>query len=104
MGVGQWAALLKETAGEWWGDKAPRLGASLAYYTVLSLAPLLVLVTPVVGWIFGPTRARTQIINQFSSLLGKEAGVAIDALIGAGNFRHPGTLAAALSVGVLVFA
>lgn len=100
----QWAAVLRETATEWVNDKAPRLGASLAYYTILSLAPLLVLVTPVVGWVFGPTRARTQIINQFSNLLGKEAGVAIDALIGAGSLRHPGTLATALSVGVLVFA
>ena len=104
MRGGQWAAVLKETTIEWWNDKAPRLGASLAYYTVLSLAPLLVLVTPVVGWMFGPDRAREQVIGQVSQLLGREAGVAVDALIGMGGVNRPGPLATALTVGVLLFA
>jgi membrane protein len=104
MGGGQWAAVLKETTTEWWNDKAPRLGASLAYYTVLSLAPLLVLVTPVVGWIFGVERARAQVIGQVGQLLGREAGVAVDALIGMGGLNRPGPLATVLTVGVLLFA
>ena len=101
---GQWAALFKETSTEWWNDKAPRLGASLAYYTILSLAPLLVLVTPVVGWIFGRERARDQIIAQVGQLLGTEAGLAVDALIGMGGPDRPGPLATALTVAVLLFA
>src|SRR4051812_32156519 len=104
MGVGQWAALLKETAGEWWGDKAPRLGASLAYYTILSLAPLLVLVTPVVGWMFGPDRARAQVIAQVGQLLGREAGLAVDGLIGLGGLHRPSPLATTLTACVLLFA
>lgn len=95
---------MKETATEWWGDKAPRLGASLAYYTILSLAPLLVLVTPVVGWMFGPERARAQIIAQVGQLLGAEAGLAVDGLIGLGGVNRPSSLATALTVGVLLFA
>lgn len=104
MRGGPWAAVLKETFTEWWNDKAPRLGASLAYYTVLSLAPLLVLVTPVVAWVFGPERARAQVIEQVSQLLGREAGVAVDALIGMGGVNRPSPLATALTVGVLLFA
>ena len=101
---GKWAELLAETATEWWNDKAPRLGAALAYYTILSVAPLLVLVTPVVGWVFGRERARTQIIAQVGQLLGKEAGLAVDALIGMGGLERPSHLATALTAGVLLFA
>src|SRR5829696_3477480 len=104
MRGGPWALVMKETATEWWGDKAPRLGASLAYYTILSLAPLLVLVTPVVGWMFGKERARDQIIAQVGQLLGTEAGHAVNALIGMGGLNHPSPLATALTVGVLLFA
>src|SRR6185503_19238754 len=81
-----------------------RLGASLAYYTILSLAPLLVLVTPVVGWVFGPKRAREQVIAQVGQLLGREAGVAVDALIGMGGLNRPSPLATALTACVLLFA
>ncbi|HZN69222.1 MAG TPA: YihY/virulence factor BrkB family protein [Tepidisphaeraceae bacterium] len=104
MSTAEWAGVLKETTTEWWNDKAPRLGASLAYYTILSLAPLLVLVTPVVGWIFGRERARTQIMNQVSQLLGTEAGVAVDALIGVTGIAQPSPLATTLTAGVLLFA
>lgn len=104
MRGGPWAAVLRETFTEWWNDKAPRLGASLAYYTVLSLAPLLVLVTPVVAVIFGPDRARAQVIEQVSQLLGREAGVAVDALIGMGGVNRPSPMATALTIGVLLFA
>jgi membrane protein len=104
MRAATWASVLKETASEWWNDKAPRLGAALAYYTVLSLAPLLVLVTPVVGWIFGPERARAQVMTQVGQLLGREAAVAVDALIAAGGWSNPSRAATALSIGVLLFA
>jgi membrane protein len=104
MRAATWASVLKETASEWWNDKAPRLGAALAYYTVLSLAPLLVLVTPVVGWIFGPERARAQVMTQVGQLLGREAAIAVDALIAAGGWSNPSRAATALSVGVLLFA
>ena len=101
---GRWGLVFTETATEWWNDKAPRLGASLAYYTILSMAPLLVLVTPVVGWVFGADRARAQIITQVGQLLGREAGLAVDALIGMGGLARPGPLATALTVAVLLFA
>ena len=98
-----WGALLKETGAEWLQDKAPRLGAALAYYTILSLAPLLILVTPAVGKVFGADRAREKVIEQFEQLLGHDAASAVATLVGAGPNR-PGALATALSIGVLLFA
>ena len=46
------SALLKQTFQEWLEDKAPQLGAALAYYTVFSLAPLILVLLAVVGVIF----------------------------------------------------
>src|SRR6476469_8882883 len=76
-----WAALFKETAAEWWGDKAPRLGASLAFYTVLSLAPLLVLVTPILATVFGDQAAREGIARQCEQLVGPEGAQAIEVML-----------------------
>ena len=98
-----WLAISKETVAEWWQDKAPRLGAALAYYTILSLAPMLLLITPAVGLVVGLAQARQQLINQFSQLLGEEAAQAVGTLVGAGPNRL-GPVATALSVAVLLFA
>jgi membrane protein len=98
-----WAAVLKETVAEWWQDKAPRLGAALAYYTILSLAPMLLLITPAVALVFGAKRAREQVIQQFDQLLGRAAGDAVGMLVGAGPERL-GPVSTALSVLLLLFA
>jgi membrane protein len=77
-----WWPLVKETVADWWEDKAPRLGASLAFYTVLSLAPLLVLVTPMLGLVLqNPDAARQGISRQFEQLVGPEGAAAIDAML-----------------------
>src|SRR5678815_5523668 len=69
-----WWPLAKQTLVDWWEDKAPRLGAALAFYTVLSLAPLLVIVTPILGALLGDTAAaRRGISRQFEQLVGSEA-------------------------------
>jgi membrane protein len=51
-------ALLKETFAEWNNDKASRLAAALAYYTVFSLAPLLIIAIAIAGAVFGEEAAR----------------------------------------------
>src|SRR3954463_16780470 len=77
-----WWPLVKQTVADWWEDKAPRLGASLAFYTVLSLAPLLVLVTPILGLVLqDPDAARQGISRQFEQLVGPEGAAAIDAML-----------------------
>jgi membrane protein len=50
-------ALLKKTASDWMEDQAPTLGAALAYYTVFSLAPLLIIAIAIAGLVFGQEAA-----------------------------------------------
>lgn len=77
-----WWPLLKQTVADWWEDKAPRLGAALAFYTVLSLAPLLVIVTPILGTIVGSDEdARRGIARQFEQLVGAEGAAAIEVML-----------------------
>jgi YihY family inner membrane protein len=79
--LGGWWPLAKQTLADWWEDKAPRLGASLAFYTVLSLAPLLVLVTPILATVLGDDAAREGIARQFEQLVGPEGAQAIDVML-----------------------
>ena len=76
-----WWPLLTQTLGDWWEDRAPRLGAALAFYTVLSLAPLLVIVTPMLGAVFGDDQARAGISRQFEQLVGPEGAEAINVML-----------------------
>ncbi len=68
-------SLLKQTFSEWLEDKAPQLGAALAYYTVFSLAPLILVLLAIVGLIFqnDPAGAWNKITEQMSYFLDKSA-------------------------------
>jgi len=67
------AATLKQTGAQWSDDEASRLAASLALYTLLSVAPLLVIAISVAGMVFGADAARGQISQQISTVVGPEA-------------------------------
>src|ERR1041385_9289337 len=68
-------SLLKQTFSEWLEDKAPQLGAALAYYTVFSLAPLILVLLAIVGLLFhnDPGGAWSKITEQMSAFLDKGA-------------------------------
>jgi membrane protein len=67
--------LFKQTFSEWLEDKAPQLGAALAYYTVFSLAPLILVLLAIIGWIFqnDPAGAWKKVTEQMSYFLDKSA-------------------------------
>jgi membrane protein len=73
--IGNAFSLLKQTFSEWLEDKAPQLGAALAYYTVFSLAPLVLLLLAVIGWLFhdDPAGAWRKLTEQMSYFLDKSA-------------------------------
>jgi membrane protein len=73
--------LLKETVAEWSADKVPRLGAALAYYTVFSLGPLLVIVLAVAGVVFGEEAAGKEVIAEISDTFGEPVGHAADDIL-----------------------
>ena len=73
--------MFKETVGEWVNDKAPRLGASLAFYTLLSLAPLLVVIVAVAALVYGQEAARGQLVWQIQGLVGPDGARVIQGLV-----------------------
>jgi membrane protein len=80
--------LFLRTYQEWSEDQAPRLGAALAYYTVLSLAPLLILLIALAGLILGEEAARGQLFDQIRSMVGTDGGKAIEEMVQ--NASKPG--------------
>jgi membrane protein len=68
--------LLRNSFTEWLEDKAPRLGAALAYYTAFSISPLLVIVIAIAGLVFGQEAAEGQIIAQMQGLVGQDGAQA----------------------------
>lgn len=104
MSLKQIWRLLKETFAEWSKDKASRLAAALSYYTVFSLAPLLIIAIAIAGSFFGEEAAKGEIIGQIQGLVGKEGAEVIQTAIeNASQKDNQGTVASLISVGVLLF-
>jgi membrane protein len=97
-------SLLGQTFSEWSEDKVPQLGAALAFYSALSIAPLLVIVLGVAAMFFGEDAARGELDNQIQSMVGEEGGKAIQDMIANANKPTTGTIATVLSVITLLFA
>lgn len=95
--------LLKETVTEWNKDKASRLAAALAYYTVFSLAPLLVITIAIAGLVFGTAAAKGEIVGQIQGLVGKDGAEFIQTAIANANKPKAGTIASIISVLFLLF-
>ncbi len=95
-------SLLKQTFSEWLEDKVPQLGAALAYYTVFSLAPLVLLLLAIVGFLFrnDPAGAWQKVTEQMSYFLDKSA---IDVVQGiAQKASQPNKGVVATSIGILL--
>jgi len=95
-------SLLKQTFSEWLEDQAPQLGAALAYYTVFSLAPLVLLLLAIVGFIFhnDPAGAWRKMTEQMSYFLDKSA---IDVVANiAQTASHPNKGMSAMIIGILL--
>lgn len=95
--------LFKETFAEWNKDKASRLAAALAYYTIFSLAPLLIIVIAIAGSVFGEEAAKGEIVGQIRGLVGKEGAEFIQTAIENASKPAAGTIASIISVALLLF-
>jgi membrane protein len=92
---------LKQTFWAWNSHEAPRLGAALSFYTMLSLAPLLILVVAVDSLLFGHSAARNEIIGQVQGIMGAEGAKAVEAVIARGQ-RPAGVFASVIGVATLL--
>jgi membrane protein len=97
-------SLLQEAVSGWVEHRAQRLGASLAFYTTLALAPLSMIAIAVAGYFYGEEAARGGIVAQIEHLVGKEGAIAIEAVIQKASEPHQSRLATTISVGLLVVA
>src|SRR5581483_8253319 len=95
-GRDQIGGMVKNTLSCWSDDKAPRLAASLAYYTALSLAPLIVVVLAIAGLAFGRAAAQGQLVWQIREITGPSGARAIQALVDGARKPATGILATAL--------
>ena len=74
-------ALVKSAVSAWLDDDAPSMGAALSYYTVFSLAPLLLIVIAIAGLMFGTDAVRGEVFTQLSGLMGDEAARAVEGML-----------------------
>lgn len=77
--------LAKQTFKEYSADKAPRLGAALSYYTVFSLAPVLILVISIAGLAFGKEAAQGRIVSELQGVLGPEGAEGVQTMLAKAN-------------------
>ena len=102
MDVGKPWRVLREAAADWMEDNAARMGAALAFYSILSLAPLLMIALGLAGMIFDEADARSRLVAQMSELVGKEGGEAIQPMLESGS-KASGTLTTIIGIVTLLF-
>lgn len=85
--------LIKAAVTSWVDDFAPSMGAALSYYTVFSLAPMLLIVIGVAGLVFGADAARGEIVGQLRGLMGEQGAVAVEELLKSANDPGKGIFA-----------
>ncbi len=74
-------ALFRDAARSWVADHAQSMGAALAFYTIFSVAPLLLIVIAVAGFVFGEDAARGEIYLQLHDMLGSQGALAVQGLL-----------------------
>jgi len=94
--------LLKSTYDEWSRDKAPRMGAALAYYTIFSLAPLLVIAIAIAGFVFGREAVEGRITYEIQGLIGSESARAVQTMIQSAHKPAHGVLATIFGIAILL--
>ncbi|CAN7702643.1 YihY/virulence factor BrkB family protein [Variovorax sp. LjRoot175] len=94
--------LCRKAVMAWVDDYAPSMGAAISYYTIFSLAPLLVIVIAIAGALFGREAAQGQIVAQVSGLVGREGAVAVESLLRSVDEPGKGLVAGLISMVVLL--
>jgi membrane protein len=98
-----WWTLVTASVSSWLDDYAPSMGAALSYYTVFSLAPLLLIVVSVAGLVFGEDAVRGELFAQLQGLMGADAAKAIQDLLASVNKPSHGIIGTVVGIALLVF-
>ncbi|HEY2785053.1 MAG TPA: YihY/virulence factor BrkB family protein [Fimbriiglobus sp.] len=96
------AKLFREAASKWVNDNATRLAAAVAFYSILSLAPLLVLAVAIAGLAFGNEAAQSGIVSQARGLVGDSGAEVVRTTLANAKKSENGTLATVIGIGTLL--
>jgi membrane protein len=99
-----WLSLCEKAVYKWFDDRAPTMGAAIAYYTVFSLAPMLVMVIAVAGLAFGQKAAEGALFGELADLIGPESAAAVQAMLRSAGDTRSGIFATAVGIGTLIIA
>ncbi len=94
--------LVKETFSEWSKDKASRLAAALSYYTIFSVAPLLIIAIAVAGLVFGRKAATDQLVGEIRDLVGNDGAQVIQSILQNASKTTSGILATLIGLATLL--
>ena len=97
----QWQ-MIKAAVKAWVDDYAPSMGAALSYYTLFSLAPLLIIVIAVAGMVFGQEAAQGEIVAQLRGIMGEEGAVAVEGMLKAAREPAKGVVATIVGIAILL--
>ena len=102
MQFNQFYQLVKKSVNAWINDYAPSMGAAISYYTVFSIAPLMIIVIAVAGFVWGREAVQGEIVGQLSGMIGKQGAEGIQSLIESASQPTQGLVATAISIVVLI--
>jgi membrane protein len=96
------AGIVAKSVAAWFDDNASSLGAALAFYTIFSVAPILIIAMAIAGAVFGPDTAQTEVLSQLRALTGDAGAAAIRELLTSAHYSDKKGIAAAIGIVTLV--
>ena len=99
-----WWTVAKEAVANWSSHKDARQGAALAYYSVFSLGPIILIAVAVAGLFFGQDAVTAQVMSSLKGMLGDTGAKAVEAMLASASRPAAGALATVLGIGALLFA
>src|SRR5215469_13916364 len=97
-----WLKLGKNAIYSWLDDRAPTIGAAIAFYTMFSLAPMLVIVIAVAGFVFGREAAEGALFGEIAKLVGPDSAGAVQAMLRSASSTRSGIIATVVGIGTLI--
>jgi len=84
---------IRSAARAWWDDDCARMGASLSYYTLFAIAPILLVAIAIAGLVFGAEAVRGEIVGQLDHLIGRDGALTVQGLLEGASHRRAGMVA-----------
>ena len=97
------APLLKQSFTDWNSHNAPRLGAALAFYTILSISPLVIFVVAAVSVFYDRATAQAHLLSQIQSMMGQQGREAVESMLASGQKASSGIIATLIGLATLLF-